>query len=141
MQWELGPISAEDVQRWSRTARRVVAELRTAPAVPGSDAVARLDDDLLAAWSDLIDRWSIAAAACGDDFRWSETMDNDQAEFLLHGLELCLRNPHARCCLTGEDIEQHRRFTFHLISAMIDGLEIEGRGCGHFADELESVGG
>lgn len=138
MQWELGPFPADDVQHWSRTARRVMLELR---AVPDTEAgPAPLDDDLLDSWGRFIERWATEATRCDGPFRWSDTIDDDQAEFLLHGLEQCLHHPQARCSLTCDEIARHRRFTVHLVEALIDGLQMEGRSSEHFADQLRAVG-
>ena len=134
MQWELGPVAADAVECWSRTARRLVLELRTDPAELAEVAT----PDLLDGWSILIDRWSREASA-DRTFRWSAAIDDDQAEYLLHGLEQCLRFGDLGHLLTEDDVRRNREFTVHMVDSMIDGLEIEGRHCEHFFDEMREL--
>ncbi|MDA3039432.1 MAG: hypothetical protein O3C27_07845 [Actinomycetota bacterium] len=134
MQWELGPVAADQVQWWSRTARRLVLELRTDPE-QSSETVT---PELLDAWSNLIDRWSAEASAV-PTFRWSAPVDDDQAEFLLHGLKQCLKLGDIDQFLTSDDIQRNRDFTVLLVESIIGGLEIEGRRCEHFADEMRDL--
>jgi hypothetical protein len=134
MHWELGPFSAADVRCWSRTARRLVLELRSDPVtVPGI-----VNPDLLDAWSRLIDRWAVEANA-DVTFRWSAHINDDQVEFLLHGLEQCLRAGHLGRYLTDDEIRRNSDFMVHLVDSMIGALRVEGRHCEHFADEMREL--
>lgn len=134
MQWELGPVATDQVQCWSRTARRLVLELRTDPT-QWADVVT---PELLDAWSSLIDCWSSEAGA-EPTFRWSAPLDDDQAEYLLHGLKQCLQLGDLDHFLTPDDIQRNREFTVLLVDSIIGGLEIEGRRCEHFADEMRDL--
>ncbi len=92
----------------------------------------------LDAWSSLIDRWS-AEAGAAPTFRWSAPLDDDQAEYLLHGLKQCLQLGDLDHFLTPDDIQRNREFTVLLVDSIIGGLEIEGRRCEHFADEMRDL--
>lgn len=133
---ELGPVAAADVQSWTRFARRIVTELRTDP----EDLAGIACEDFLTQWSSLIDEWS-AAATPKDTFRWSQSIDVEQAEFLLHGLDRCYQSPGLRSRITDDEAEEYRRFTVHLIGAFIDGLAAEGRPHEHYAEELRESPG
>ncbi len=127
---ELGPLPATDVQHWARFARRLVVELRTNPG----DLEGIATEDLLRQWSNLIEQWAALASKPGDgkgagepSFRWSETMDCELAEFLLHGLERILHSPSVRAKITVNESNLHRPFTMHVVQALIDGLSAEGQ--------------
>ena len=128
---ELGPVAAADVETWSRFARRVVTEVRTNPA--DLDGIAT--DDLLRQWSGLIERWADCARE-REQFRWSESVDCEIAEYLLHGLERCLQSPSVRSRITPSEYETHRPFTMHVISAFVFGLEGEGHTYEEYASQL-----
>ncbi len=97
-----------------------------------------MSPDLLDAWSQLIDRWSTLATP-DEMFRWSSAIDDDLVEYLLHGLEQCLKIGDVTHLLTRDDIDRNREFTIHLIDSMIGALQIEGRRCEHFADEMKEL--
>jgi hypothetical protein len=128
---ELGPVSAADVRSWTRFARRVLIELR----VDEPDDLAGIDtEDLIERWSVLIDDW--AAAASGEAFRWSRSIDSEVAEFLLHGLERCLASRQLLARITPEESQAQRPFTFHVIQSFVDGLAVEGLTHQHYADQV-----
>lgn len=131
---ELGPVAAVDVEHWAKFARRVLAEVRTEPA----DLDGFITDDLLRQWSTLIERWADRARG-GEQFRWSESLDCEVAEYLLHGLERCLQSPSVRNRITPDEYEAHRPFTMHLVSAFVVGLEGEGRCHEEYASQLRGV--
>ena len=69
---ELGPVAGEEVQRWSRTLRRIVIELRNDPCELEGIAT----DDLLSSWTRLVDRWPDSDTEPAS-FRWSESIDSE----------------------------------------------------------------
>ncbi len=131
---ELGPVNASEATAWTRFARRMVAELRTDPC----DLDGVVCEDFLGAWSSLIDRWS-ADAAGGGTFRWTGTIDDDVAEFLLHGLEHCMASKGLTARISAAELDTHLGFTRNLAQAFIDGLAVEGRPCEHYADRLQAL--
>jgi hypothetical protein len=133
---ELGPVPAEDLRRWSGFARRVLIELRTNPEV--LEGVA--SDDFLTQWSRLIDAWSNCAADCGcGQVRWSCPLDDEMAEFLLHGLERCFHSEGVTALMSPEEVPGHRQFTLHVIQAFIDGLTAQGLAPNdHFCDQVRA---
>lgn len=134
MYLELGPVPADDLKRWSRFARRVVVELRTQPSL-----LPDMGDDLLDQWGRLADDWCAAAgAACGPEVRWSAPMDDEQAEYLLHGLTRCFYSPRVTAMMTPEEVRAQRRFTLRIIQAFVDGLVAEGRSDDHFVEQLRT---
>ena len=134
---ELGPVSADDLQRWSRFARRVVVELRTRP-----DVLPDMGDDLLDHWGRLADEWctaaSAASAAGGRDIRWSAPMDDEQAEYLLHGLERCFYSAGVTAMMAPDEVRTQRRFTLRIIQAFVDGLMAEGKDHEHYVEQLRA---
>ncbi len=108
--------------------------MRTAPAE--LDGV--LTDDLLAGWTLLIDRWA-AQAHTVDDFRWSESIDCEVGEYLLHGLERCIHSPSVQARITEEESQAHRPFTAHLVEAFVVALEGEGRTYEHYTAEVRAL--
>ena len=130
---ELGPVAAEEVQSWARFARRIVVELRTDPT--DLDGIAT--NDFLDHWSKLIDEWE-ASASTAETFRFSQPLDCEQAEFLLHGLDRCLQSPGLRARITDEEADRHRPFTYQLMRAFIDALEAEGQASEQYAEELRA---
>jgi hypothetical protein len=137
---ELGPVSDQDVRQWSRLARRIVIELRADPAE--LDGIAT--DELLSAWSRLIDGWSKATLPAGHlgttgEFRCSEILDDEFAEYLLHGLASCLGSKALCDLMTDEEMTNHAGFTLHLAEALVDGLMAEDRQCEHYADQVRAA--
>jgi hypothetical protein len=134
---ELGPVPADDLDRWSRFARRVVVELRANP----DDLQGIATDDFLSQWSDLIDSWSSACAAsqgCGD-VRWTCPLDDEVAEFLVHGLERCYRSQGVNALMEPEERPVQRQVTLHIIQAFIDGLAAQGSEAhDHYADQVRA---
>lgn len=134
---ELGPVSATQVQGWTRFARRLVAELRTDP----DDLEGVVCDDFLDQWSHLIDEWATVATA-DDTFRWSKSLDTEVADFLLHGFVRCYRSPGLANHITDGEVAAHQPFTVHIIRAFLDGLAVEDRSYEHYTDEVRaSFGG
>lgn len=126
-------MAAADVRSWTRFARRVVTEIRTDPGQLGGI----VSDDLLDQWSALIDRWFDRSD--GDtDFRWSETLDCEMAEFLLHGLERCFHSTAVQARVTQAESAAQRSFTMHVIQAFVVGLEGEGETHCHYADQVRA---
>lgn len=99
-------------------------------------------DDVLTQWSALIDRWEQACeSADGDCFRWSETMDCEVAEYLLHGLERCLHSSAVQALVTPHEAATHWPFTRHLILAFVDSLSAEGDAHEHYVDQILTLFG
>lgn len=128
---ELGPVDATEVQQWTRFARRLVTELRANPEEFQGIAT----EDLLRQWSNLIDAW--AEASIGkDQFRWSQSLDSDLAEFLLHGLDRCLHSSQVQAQVTSDELSAYRPFTMHVLHAFVDGLSAEGGPCAEYVEQL-----
>lgn len=119
---ELGPVPAEDVQQWARFVRRMIVELRVDPA--DLDGVAT--SDFLDACTQMIDGWANDAAAGGAEFRWSETIECDKAEYVLHGLDRCLHSVGLAERATTEELTAHHPFMMHIVQSLVDGLTAEG---------------
>lgn len=122
MQLELGPIATGDVRDWVRFARRLICQMRVDPA----DLAGIASPDLLSAWSDMVDRLDEHADLSQDMFRWSEHVDVELAEYLLHGLHRCVHSESLRSHITAAEQAKHAAFTLHLIQSFIDGLTAEG---------------
>lgn len=134
---ELGPVAAGDLQRWSRRARRVVTELRSNPEQ--LDGIA--NEDWLDQWSKLIDAWCSACSATGGtgDVRWSCPLDDEMAEFLVHGLERCFHSDCVNALIEPEDRRAQGLVTLHIIQAFVDGLSAEGDVCHqHYVDQVRA---
>lgn len=130
---ELGPVAATDVQSWTRFARRVITELRVDPG----DLEGLATEDLLGHWARLIDHW--AAISSGPEvFRWSEDLDGEVAEFLLHGLERCFHSPGVQNRITDDEAGVHKPFTVHVIHAFVDALVAEGVAHEQYADQIRA---
>ena len=136
---ELGPVAPAEVQGWSRFARRLITELRTDPHELQGIAT----DDLLCQWSTLIDQWAAVAGEAPVDgsFRWSQPIDCEEAEFLVHGLERCLHSATIGSLVTAEEAERYSPFTLHVIQAFLDGLVAEGTAHEHLADQIRALFG
>jgi hypothetical protein len=119
---ELGPVPAGDVQQWARFARRMVCELRVDPA----DLAGVATPDFLDRWDVLIDRWESDAAVSNHEFRWSESFDPELAEYLLHGIERCLRSPILTERATAIERVANGPFMMHVVQSFVDGLSAEG---------------
>ncbi len=132
----LGPVDSVEVCRWIKFARRIICELRLDP----DDLHGVVTDDMLVSWSRLIDQWE-RQAIDEPTFRWSEALESDQAEYLLHGFERCLQSRSIRQSSTAEERETQRQFSMHIVQAFVDGLSEEGRSCQHYVDQVRtSVG-
>ncbi len=131
---ELGPVAAADVQSWTRFARRVITELRVDPG----DLEGVATEDVLGQWSRLIDQWSTLSTAGPEMFRWSENLDCEVAEFLLHGLERCFHSPCVQNRITDTEADVHKPFTVHVIHAFVDALVSEGVGHEQYADQIRA---
>lgn len=131
---DLGPCPAEDALSWSKFARRIVVELRSAP---GFDRAA--SGDLLDLWSRTIDQWSNHANGCAKadrPFRWAAEVEPEMAEFLLDGLDRSLHSTAVRELCTDAEVERQRPFTVLVVRSFIDGLATEGDGCRQYADQV-----
>lgn len=132
---ELGPVPTDVVHQWSKFARRVIVELRLSTAE--LDGV--YSDDQISGWATLIDRWdSHATTANSSDFRWSESIDTEMAEYLLHGLDQLLHSDHLSERFTQDEFETHWEFTLRILQAFVDGLSVEGRCHEHYVDQVRA---
>lgn len=130
---ELGPVPADLVEGWTRFARRMVCELRLDPAELAPLAV----PDLLGPWGDLIDQWARSAARA-ESFRWSSELDDEVAEFLLHGYERFLHSDALRDRATRSELTEHRGFSLHVAQAFVDGLGVE-EGHAAYAEQVRGT--
>lgn len=131
---ELGPLPATDVLHWSKFARRIVVELRSAPE--GDEL---LSPDVIELWSRTLTDWTgTAQRAVSDElpFRWSSDLEPEVAEFLLHGLDKCLHSPVVMGWVTTDEKEQQRTVTMAVVRAFVDGLTVESHSCQHYADQI-----
>ncbi|MEM9135562.1 MAG: hypothetical protein AAF962_08030 [Actinomycetota bacterium] len=137
---ELGPVEAEQVVRWTRFARRLFTEVRLDP----SDLDGVVCEDFLRHWSTLIDAWAAAVGPTDDlagaMFRLTQTIDDEQAEFLLHGLIRCMTSPSVAARMSEAD-HDNDFFTGHVARAFITGLTMEGRPCEHYQEDLLPLDG
>lgn len=118
-------------------ARRIVAELRSAP---GPDQPAA-SDDLLELWTRTIEQWNEQARWCRRQdrpFRWVSELDPEMAEFLLAGLDRSLHSERVRDLCTDEEIARQRPFTVLVIRSFVDGLTSESEGCRQYADQVST---
>jgi len=133
---ELGPVEADDVQCWTRFARRMITELRTDP----DDLAGIATDDLLSQWATLIDEWALVGAK-QLQFRWSQRIEPERAEFLIHGLDRCLHSTGLQTRVTSAEAATHLPFTMHIVRAFVDGLSADGEAHEQYGDQLlASVG-
>ncbi len=131
---ELGPCPASEAEGWTKFARRLIIELRSDPK-----AMSRVSPDMVDLWGTFIDRWSATAAeaeSAGDPFRWSEQIEPEVGEFLLHGLDRCLHSPFIRQAATPVEAATHKPFTMTVVRAFVDGLSAEGASCCHYVDQV-----
>ncbi len=131
---ELGPCPAEEAEGWTKFARRVIIEFRSS-----TEVMAQVSPDLLELWGTYIDRWAAqakAASAEGLPFRWSESMDPEVGEFLLHGLDQCLHSPLFKRSVTDAELAANMGFTMHVVRAFVEGLTTEGTSCCHYVDQV-----
>ncbi len=135
MQLELGPFPAAEVKGWSRLHRRLAVELRSVSEVEQT----QVGEDLLNCWSSFVDTLDTHCRACADEFRWTHPLDDDDAEFLLHGLDRCLRSPVTKKAVTPEELSAHAGFTLHIVESLTTALLAEGRRCEHYLDEARSL--
>ena len=131
---ELGPCPAPEAKGWTKFARRVIIELRSDP-----EAVSQVSPDLISLWGHYIERWSAHASeaeAEGEPFRWSETMEPEVGEFLLHGLDRCLHSSFLKQAATEAETAEHMGFTLNVVRAFVDSLTTEGKACCHYVDQV-----
>ncbi len=131
---ELGPVDALAVQKWTRFARRMVCELRVDPV----DLVGVATPDFLDRCTDLIDHWERHALGDDQEFRWSESIEPELAEYLLHGIDRCLQSPTFIDRITAIERELHEPFMMHIVQALVDGLSGEGRCSEHLCDQVRA---
>ena len=131
---ELGPVEAGHVQHWARFTRRMLCELRVAPV----DLSGVATTDFLDRCNGWIDRWEQSAAANGTEFRWSESIEPEMAEYLLHGIDRCLRSEQFVGRVTPAERETHEPFTMHVVQALVDGLSSEGQCSRHLCDQVRA---
>jgi len=131
---ELGPCPALEAESWARFARRVIIELRS-----DSDIMSRVSPDLVNLWSHYIERWSAQAVLArteGVPFRWSESIEPEVGEFLLHGLDRCLHSSFLKQAATESEKAAHMGFTMSVVRAFVEGLTTEGKSCCHYVDQV-----
>lgn len=131
---ELGPWPALDAHRWTKFARRIIVELRSAP-----DGDELLSPDVIDLWSRTLTDWTGTAQramAANEPFRWSSELEPEVVEFLLHGLDRCLHSPVVMSWITPAEAEQQRQFTISIVQAFVDGLTVESHSCQHYADQI-----
>lgn len=112
----------------------MIIELRSDP-----EAMSRVSPDMVDLWGTYIERWSATAAAAesaGAPFRWSEQIDPEVGEFLLHGLDRCLHSPFIRSAATPDEAATHKPFTMTVVQAFVDGLSSEGESSCHYVDQV-----
>lgn len=131
---ELGPIAADDVQQWARFARRMICEFRVDPC----DLSAVATPDFLAEWQSLVDAWDDHARRSDGTFRWSSHVDAELAEYLVHGLERCVRSDRVQVLATATERAEYSTFTFHVIQGFVDGLSQQGDGHGQLVDQIRA---
>lgn len=134
MRLELGPVAAGDVQQWARFARRMVCELRVDPR----DLEGVATTDFLDQCAQLIDVWERDAALGEADFRWSSPIECEAAEYLLHGIDRCLRSKSLTGRATGDELSLHEPFMMHIVQSLVDGLSAEGRCSEHLCDQVRA---
>lgn len=133
MQLELGPIDARDMERWTRFARRVLLEVRT-----DVDHDTVMDLDVIDGWSRLIDAWQRTAARSEHTFRWSDQLDCDQGEYLLHGLIRGLGGQDLGELVTLDDVAEQTMVTRHVLGCFLDAMCEENDAAAAFTEDLRS---
>jgi hypothetical protein len=131
---EIGPCPAAEADGWTKFARRMIIELKSDPGL-----VSQVSPDLIDLWSEYIDRWAAQAAAADaadEPFRWSESMEPEVGEFLLHGLDRYLHSPFIKQAATEAETEAHMAFTMKLVRAFVEGLSTEGKSFGQYVDQI-----
>ncbi len=134
MEFALGPCPASDIIAWTKTARRVIVEAKDLPRGQGGPA-----HDQLLYWSHLVQTWSSVAhhaQSDGECFRWQEEMSPEMAEYLMHGLELCLHLDQFDQWVTAEEATALKPTTTTIVQAFTTALSCEGTACQHFVDQL-----
>lgn len=134
VQVHLGPLGAQQMEGWLRFSRRVLCDLRTAPG----DMNSRFASSLLAEWCDLTDRWQAALSSDGSDFAWSDDLEPDKAEYLLHSLQQTLHSATVAAWVTADDLAAHGTVTYHIMRRFIDALESEGVAHVEYVEQLRS---
>ncbi len=137
---ELGPCSADEAASWTRFARRIILELRSDEEIGET-----MSPDLVRLWCHYIDEWDAEASQASADsrpFRWSNELEPEVGEFLLHGLDRCLHSKALSSAVTPAESAAHRGFTMTVVRAFVDSLASEGESCEHYVDQvLTSFGG
>lgn len=134
MHLELGPVAAGDVQQWARFARRIVCEMRVDP----DDLEGVATTDFLDQCTQLIDVWERDAALGSADFRWSAPIECENAEYLLHGIDRCLRSNRLVSLATVDELGSHEPFMMHIVQSLVDALSAEGRCSEHLCDQVRA---
>lgn len=131
---ELGPVAAGDVQQWARFVRRMVCELRVDPA----DLAGVATSDFLDQCTQMIDVWERDAALGESEFRWSQKIEIERAEYLLHGLDRCLHSNGLAERATSEELAAHQPFMMHVVQSLVDALSAEGSCQKHLCDQVRA---
>ena len=131
MRLELGPVAAGDMQQWARFARRMICDLRVDPGELRGVAT----DDFLDQCLGIVDRVERDAGTSERDFRQSYDLDDETAEYVLHGFDRCL---HSAELATVTEIARHRHVTFHVARALVDGLSGESSCSAHLCDQVRT---
>jgi hypothetical protein len=131
---ELGPVDSDHVRQWTKFTRRLLCELRADPA----DLAGVATPDFLDRCSASLDRWENGAALAEDEFRWSQVVEPELAEYMLHGIDRCLHSSQLVDRVTEAERSIHRPFTMHVVRALVDGLSAEGRCSEHLCDQVRA---
>jgi len=131
---ELGPVEAAHVRQWARFTRRILCELRVDPGDLGGVAT----PDFLDRCTAWVDQWERNASTGDHDFRWSEWIEPEQAEYVLHGIDRCLHSDRLGERMTTAERADYVPFTMHVVQALVDGLSTEGRCSEHLCDQVRA---
>ena len=111
---------------------------KSGPGMRFPDLEGIATEDLLGQWSKLIDAWALASTGT-DEFRWSQAIDSDLAEFLLHGLERCFHSSAVQAQVTSDEYRVYRPFTLHILQAFVDGLRAEGGTHAEYVEQIKAL--
>lgn len=134
MRLELGPVAAGDMQQWARFARRMICELRVDPGELAGVATEDFLDQCLV----FVDRADHDASTGDADFRESYELDDETAEYLLHGFDRCLTSAELSERATADEIARHRHITVHVARALVNGLAGESSCSAHLCDQVRT---
>lgn len=132
---EVGPVPSASVLAWARYARSVVDDIRdTAEDFPPPVDLAVLD-----AFERYLGEWE-AEAKAHEVFRWSDDLDAESVEYLLHAWFVLAQRQAAAAKRRGIVLAPAEGVPFYqaVVTAVLDALEAEGRGRAQFSAHLRS---